>query len=410
VSRYAETLDWLFAQLPVFQRTGGQNYKIDLAKTWAFMEALGHPERSFKSIHIGGTNGKGSTSHMVASCLQEAGYRVGLYTSPHLVDYRERIRLNGQPCSEDFVVDFVERWKPTLQALELSFFEMSVGMAFVYFRDIAVDVAVVEVGMGGRLDSTNVLLPVVAAVTNIDLDHQAFLGTTRAAIAAEKAGIFKPGAPALVGEHHPETEAVFTAAARAVGAPLTFVEDLQLPHTPCDLLGSYQRKNQALARAILAAQSDFEVSEADIARGLLHVATQTGLQGRWQVVSEAPFTVLDTAHNVHGLTETMAQFRAQGSGAMHLVFGMVGDKDAAGALALLPTDATYYFCAPSIPRALAAEQLHSLAAGEGLNGNVYPSVHAAWEAAKAAAGQGDRIYVGGSTFVVADALTPRSAS
>lgn len=410
MSRYAETLDWLFAQLPVFQRTGGQNYKIDLAKTWAFMEALGHPERSFKSIHIGGTNGKGSTSHMVASCLQSAGYRVGLYTSPHLVDYRERIRLNGLPCPEDFVVDFVDRWKPTLQALELSFFEMSVGMAFVYFRDVEVDVAVVEVGMGGRLDSTNVLLPLVAAVTNIDLDHQAFLGTTRAAIAAEKAGIFKAGVPALVGERHPETEAVFIEAARIVGAPLSFVEDLQLPHTPCDLLGSYQRKNQALARAILAAQSDFPVSESDIAHGLLHVATQTGLQGRWQVVAEGPFTVLDTAHNVHGLTETMAQFSGMGTGDMHIVFGMVGDKDASGALALLPKQAHFYFCAPSIPRALAAQDLQALAAAHGLKGGVYTDVHHAWEAARLSASVDDRIYVGGSTFVVADALSPKSAS
>ena len=410
MSRYAETLDWLFAQLPVFQRTGGQNYKIDLSKTWAFMEVLGHPEKDFPSIHIGGTNGKGSTSHMVASCLQEAGYRVGLYTSPHLVDYRERIRLNGLPCSEEFVVDFVETWRTHLQRLELSFFEMSVGMAFVYFRDMHVDVAVVEVGMGGRLDSTNVLHPLVAAVTNIDLDHQAFLGNTRAAIAGEKAGIFKPGVPAIVGERHPETDAVFRSHAAQVGASLQFAEDLAVTLTPTDLLGSYQAKNQRLARAILAAQQVFPVSEDELARGLLHVAEQTGLQGRWQVVSQEPFTVLDTAHNVHGLRETMAQFTSMGKGPMHIVFGMVGDKDASAALELLPKDAKYYFCAPAIPRALPVEALTILGEALGLTSCAYPNVHAAWDAAQSAATSADRIYIGGSTFVVADALKPKSAS
>jgi dihydrofolate synthase/folylpolyglutamate synthase len=326
------------------------------------------------------------------------------------VDYRERIRLNGLPCSKEFVVDFVETWRSQLQRLELSFFEMSVGMAFVYFRDRQVDVAVVEVGMGGRLDSTNVLHPLVAAVTNIDLDHQAFLGSTRAAIAAEKAGIFKAGVPAIVGERHPETEGVFRDIAERVGAPLQFAEDLPVTLTPTDLLGSYQAKNQRLARAILGAQQAFPVSEDCISRGLLQVAAQTGLQGRWQVVSQEPFTVLDTAHNAHGLQETMAQFRAMESGAMHIVFGMVGDKDADGALALLPKEARYYFCAPSIPRALPVADLQRKAATFGLHGEGFSSVHHAWEAALETTEPGDRIYIGGSTFVVADALTPKSAS
>ncbi len=374
------------------------------------MKVLGHPEKGFKSIHIGGTNGKGSTSHMVASCLQSGGYRVGLYTSPHLLDYRERIRINGIPCSEDFVVQFVSQWKALMLELGLSFFEMSVGMAFVYFEKEAVDVAVIEVGMGGRLDSTNVITPLVAAITNIDLDHQAFLGNTRAAIAEEKAGIFKPGIPVIIGERHPETDMVFERMAQTKGLPLYFAEDFKFDFAPTDLKGNYQHKNQRLARVILSKLPGFSLTEAHINKGLKHVVQSTGLSGRWQIVSEAPFTVLDTAHNPHGLRETMGQFTQISNSPMHIVFGMVQDKDVYSILSLLPLDARYYFCAPSIPRGLPSDHLTEVALKMGLAGTDCVTVGEAWQQAQKNAKPIDRIYIGGSTFVVADALVFRNAN
>jgi len=374
------------------------------------MHALGHPERGFKSIHIGGTNGKGSTSHMVASCLQSGGYRVGLYTSPHLLDYRERIRINGIMCSEDFVVQFVSKWKVHMLELGLSFFEMSVGMAFVYFQREAVDIAVIEVGMGGRLDSTNVINPLVTAITNIDLDHQAFLGETRAAIALEKAGIFKPGIPAIIGERHDETDMVFEHMAQTKNLPLYFAEDFEFELVPSDLIGSYQRKNQRLARVILSKLPGFSLTTTDIHEGLKHIVQSTGLSGRWQVVSDAPFTVLDTAHNPHGLRETMGQFTQISNSPMHIVLGMVQDKDVHSILSLLPLDAYYYFCAPSIPRGFPSDQLTDAALKMGLAGTDCGTVAEAWQQAQKNAKPIDRIYIGGSTFVVADALAVRTAN
>lgn len=373
----------------------------------AFMEALGHPERRFPAFHVAGTNGKGSTSHMLASCLQEAGYRVGLYTSPHLVSFTERIRIQGVELAPEKVVDFVETWKPRLRSLQLSFFEMSVGLAFHAFAEAEVDVAVVEVGMGGRLDSTNVVHPIVTGVTTIDLDHQAFLGTTRAAIAREKAGIFKPHVPAVVGQKDHETQSVFESIAKDVQAPLIWAEDHPNTLTSSDLLGEYQADNQRMARAMLAAQPDFPVSEYAIARGLARVVANTGLQGRWQVWSQAPMTILDTAHNPHGLRATMRQLLALPGGPLHIVLGMVQDKDVRSALACLPVEATYYFCAAQIPRAMPAEQLQALGKSMGLEGAAYPHVKAAWDAALQAANPEDRLYIGGSTFVVADALMAR---
>ncbi len=409
MSTYAETLEWLYAQLPVFQHTGGTQatYKVDLAKTMAFMEALGHPERRFPAFHVAGTNGKGSTSHMLASCLQEAGYRVGLYTSPHLVSFTERIRIQGVELAPEKVVDFVETWKPRLRSLQLSFFEMSVGLAFHAFAEAEVDVAVIEVGMGGRLDSTNVVHPIVTGVTTIDLDHQAFLGTTRAAIAREKAGIFKPHIPAVVGQKDDETQSVFESIANHVQAPLIWAEDYPKALTPSDLLGEYQADNQRMARAMMAAQTDFPVSEDAMARGLARVVANTGLQGRWQVWSQAPMTILDTAHNPHGLRATMRQLQALPGGPLHIVLGMVQDKDVRSALACLPAEASYYYCAAHIPRAMPAEQLQALGESMGLQGATYPHVKAAWDAALQAANPEDRLYIGGSTFVVADALTAR---
>jgi dihydrofolate synthase / folylpolyglutamate synthase len=405
VNHYQETLDWLYAQLPVFQHQGASpSYKLDLSKTISFMSLLGNPERAFPVFHVAGTNGKGSTSHMLASCLQEAGYRVGLYTSPHLVDYRERIRLNGQLISEASVTEFVDKWRTELLARKLSFFEMSVGMAFCAFAEAKVDVAVIEVGLGGRLDSTNVVHSIVTGVTSIDLDHQLYLGDTRAAIAREKAGIFKKGIPAVIGIRDQETEPVFLEAANAAQAPVHWVPATPHEALPSDLLGDYQKDNQQMALCMLDAQTSFLVDAAARRRGMAHVIPNTGLQGRWQVVHESPFTVLDTAHNPHGLRAAMAQFVSIGEGAMHIVIGMVGDKDIAAALACLPKEAHYYFCAPSIQRALAAERLRLAGAALGLRGESFSDVHEAWKAAQMNATEQDRIYIGGSTFVVADAL------
>lgn len=406
MSRYQETLEWLYAQLPVFQHTGGQqsSYKLDLKKTEAFMEALGHPYRHFPAFHVAGTNGKGSTSHMLASCLQAGGYRVGLYTSPHLVSYTERIRIQGQAISEEAVVEFVDQWKPLLVDLRLSFFEMSVGMAYQTFAEAQVDVAVIEVGMGGRLDSTNIIEPIVTGITTIDLDHQAFLGEHRALIAREKAGIFKPGIPAIIGVRDSETEEVFIRHAAETACPLVWAEETVTDLSPCDLLGDYQASNQRVARAMLAAQQQFPLSEATIQEGLRHVASSTGLQGRWQVVQEGPLAIFDTAHNPQGLRATMRQFMRLGKGKMHIVLGMVGDKDVRSALDCLPQDARYYFCAPSIPRALPVHELQENAEAKGFQGEAYDSVAQAWLAALAEANKEDRIYLGGSTFVVADAL------
>lgn len=405
MASYPLTLEWLYSQLPVYQHTGGgKTYKIDLSKTHAFVRALGHPEAGLPTVHIGGTNGKGSTAHMTASCLQEGGYRVGLYTSPHLLDFRERIKVNGEPCPKAFVTAFVEAWKPLMRELQLSFFEMTVGLALCYFKEVKVDVAVIEVGMGGRLDSTNVIEPLVTAITNVDLDHQAFLGDTRAQIAKEKAGIFKKGVRAIIGERHPETTDVFKGTAHQIGAPLTFAEDLPLLTSPMDLKGRYQYKNQRLARAILQELHAFPLSASQIDAGFSRVVYNTGLQGRWQVVSTQPFTVLDTAHNPHGLKEAITQFIEMGDALMHIVFGMVSDKDVAPILSCLPTNATYYFCTPSIPRGLPTEALMAFTRNAGLEGEAYPSVREAWQAAQRKAKNGERIYIGGSTFVVADAL------
>ncbi|MDG1252422.1 MAG: bifunctional folylpolyglutamate synthase/dihydrofolate synthase [Schleiferiaceae bacterium] len=407
MSRYHETLEWLYAQLPVFQHSGGQlsSYKLDLSKTQSFMEVLGNPERNFPAFHVAGTNGKGSTSHMLASCLQEGGYCVGLYTSPHLVSYTERIKIQGQELSEEAVVHFVDQWKSQFINLELSFFEMSVGMAFQAFADAKVDVAVIEVGMGGRLDSTNVIESIVTGVTTIDLDHQAFLGDSRALIAREKAGIFKPSIPAVVGQRDPETEPVFLEHAAKTGCPLVWAEDYPFALSSCDLLGNYQESNQRVARAMLAAQKHFLLSEATIQAGLQKVVYNTGLQGRWQIVQEGPLAIFDTAHNPQGLRATMSQFTQLEGGLMHLVIGMVGDKDVSAALGCLPKEARYYFCAPRIPRALAVHEIQAKSETLGLHGMAYNSVAEAWEAALSAASKDDRIYLGGSTFVVADALT-----
>jgi dihydrofolate synthase / folylpolyglutamate synthase len=405
-STYQETLDWLYQQLPMYQRDGAKAYKADLKKTWALVHYLDHPHEQIKTIHVAGTNGKGSTSHMLASILQEAGYRVGLYTSPHLKDFRERIRINGQKIPKEVVVDFVRAHQSFFSAQHLSFFEMTVGLAFRYFADQKVDIAVIEVGMGGRLDSTNVISPELSVITNIGLDHMAFLGTTLSAIAQEKAGIIKPGVGVVVGEVVPETRQVFDQTAQLNNAPLIYSEAHYRAPYPMDLKGAYQKANQQTVRTAIAQliHKNWVVHEDHIKLGLLHVVANTKLLGRWQQLAESPKIICDTAHNVHGLTQTMRQIKAQHYKSLHMVIGFVNDKDIKQALALMPFDATYYFCAPNLPRGLAAAELANIAGQMGLVGKVYPSVANALNSAKALASQQDFIYVGGSTFVVAEVL------
>ncbi len=409
---YRETTEWLFAQLPVFQRTGGgPQYKIDLDKTLDLMGALDHPERSFESIHVAGTNGKGSTSHLLASVLQSQGYTVGLYTSPHLMDFRERIRINGRPLSEEEVVRFVANHQEAIQSL--SFFEMTVGMAFDAFRRHAVDVAVVEVGMGGRLDSTNVLTPRVSVITNIGLDHTAYLGSTRKAIAAEKAGIIKPGVPVVLGERDDETAGVFLEIARKNKAPVWWAQEHIPEPLPCGLLGTYQKQNvQCVQTTLEVVREYWPVSVEAMRKGLANVCQLTGLRGRWEILSSSPFTIADTGHNAHGIEVVAQQLKdvwEEKGGELYLVLGAVNDKDPKETLALWPKDAHFVFVQAQIPRALPANDLALEAQSLGIQGRIGGSVAEGLDAVYRLAGPNDIVFVGGSTFVVADALTINEA-
>ena len=390
----------------MYQRLGKAAYKANLDNTWLLADYLDHPERGFKSIHVAGTNGKGSTSHMLASVLQSAGYKVGLYTSPHLKDLRERIRINGAVIDEAAVVDFVAKHKSFFEAHQLSFFEMTVGMAFDYFLNQQVDIAVVEVGLGGRLDSTNILTPELSVITNIGLDHTQFLGDTLDKIAGEKAGIIKPGVPVVIGEAVAETQPVFDRIARECEAPIVYAQEISMKHYPCDLIGQYQQQNQQTALVALDQfqQLGWKLNKTDIEHGLAHVAQQTGLMGRWQQLQSSPRVICDTAHNAEGLSSVMAQLEEQSFEQLHMVIGMVNDKNLSKVLGLFPGEAIYYFCAAQIQRALPADELASAAQEKDLNGQVYASVEEAYRAALEAASPVDLIYVGGSTFVVAEVL------
>ena len=387
----------------MFQTQGAAAYKNDLTNTHLLMDQLNHPELKFKSVHVAGTNGKGSTSSMIASILQEACYKVGLYTSPHLKDFRERIRINGETISEDFVVDFVKNNKPFFEANALSFFEMTVGLAFDYFVKEQVDVAVIEVGMGGRLDSTNVITPLVSVITNIGFDHTQFLGDTLAKIAAEKAGIIKHNIPVVIGEYHQETYPVFQNKAAAEQAPIFFAYTAPEVTYPCALQGDYQKHNKkTVLQTIEVLRANFSISEAHLKAGFQNVIVNTGLLGRWQVLQEKPFAVCDTAHNAHGLAEVLAQIAQQDYDTLHVVLGVVNDKDLDAILPLFPKNAVYYFSKPNMPRGLDAAILQEKALSYGLAGQVYQSVPAAYEKALSRANSSDFIYVGGSTFVVAE--------
>ncbi|MGW9687300.1 bifunctional folylpolyglutamate synthase/dihydrofolate synthase [Flagellimonas sp. 2504JD1-5] len=401
---YQETLDWMFQQLPMYQQKGIDALENKLDNILAFSEHLGNPHKKFKSIHVAGTNGKGSSSHMLASILQEAGYKVGLYTSPHLKDFRERIKINGIPVSETFVTKFIKTHKIFLEWNALSFFEMTVGMAFSYFAEESVDIAIIEVGLGGRLDSTNIIAPEVSLITNIGLDHTQILGDTLEKIALEKAGIIKKGIPVVVSETQPETEGIFKIIAAQKGSKIVFAD--QLPHKDyeTDLLGSYQKKNMRGVVATIDELKNFEVSEDAMVQGLRNCVKNTGILGRYQILGETPKIVCDTAHNKEGLQIVLKQIADLKPKKVHFVIGFVNDKNLDEVLGLFPKQAEYYFVKPNIPRGLEAEELWNKALKFGLNGEVFNSVMNGYKAALAQAASEDVIYVGGSTFVVAEVV------
>lgn len=390
----------------MYQRVGDKAFKKDLTKTLLFAQHLGNPHQKFKSVHVAGTNGKGSTSHMLASVLQEAGYKVGLYTSPHLKDFRERIKINGKIIEKKSVVSFIEKHKEFLKKQQLSFFEMTVGMAFQHFAEQQVDVAVVEVGMGGRLDSTNIITPEVSVITNIGMDHTAHLGETLEEIAGEKAGIIKENIPVVIGEKQKETTPVFTRVARKMNSDLIFAEDLRFGKYNTDLQGDYQNKNirSVLAVVKVLRQKDWKIPEECLKNGLNSVKLHTSLQGRWDILQQRPKVICDTAHNKEGFRLVFRQLNKEKFENLHFVMGVVDDKDLDKILPLFPKDAQYYFCKPNIPRGLKAEILAEKAEEYKLEGKVYKTVSKAYEEALDNALDEDLVFVGGSTFTVAEII------
>ncbi|MDI5887560.1 bifunctional folylpolyglutamate synthase/dihydrofolate synthase [Flavobacterium yafengii] len=404
---YQETINWMFNQLPMYQLQGASAYKKDLTNTHLLIAHLNNPQEKLKCIHVAGTNGKGSTSHMLASILQEAGYKVGLYTSPHLKDFRERIKINGKDISEEFVTDFINEHKSFFESNDMSFFEMTVGLAFDYFAKEKVDIAVIEVGMGGRLDATNIITPLVSVITNIGLDHTQFLGNTLEAVAFEKAGIIKPNIPVIIGEYTPETKPVFLAKAKECNSEIYFASDLISETYPSDLIGDYQIHNKKTVLqtvSILNSQNEFKITSENTKFGLLNVVKNTGLQGRWQQLNAFPKVICDTAHNKNGLEIVLNQIQKEDFDTLHIVLGVVNDKDLDEILPLFPKKAIYYFCKPNIPRGLDVLILKQKAATFELKGEVYDSVSEAYKRAIENAAKSDFIYIGGSTFVVAEIL------
>lgn len=423
---YAETINYLFNSAPLFQNVGAGAYKEGLSNTHLLDNHFCHPHTKFKTIHIAGTNGKGSTSHTIAAILQSAGYKVGLFTSPHLIDFRERIRINGEMIPEQYVIDFVEQEREFFEPLHPSFFELTTALAFKYFAEMNIDIAVVEVGLGGRMDCTNIITPEVSVITNISFDHVQFLGDTLAKIAGEKAGIIKKDIPVVIGEYTDETRPVFELKADEMDAPMCFAEDEGIissysfnPEGGIDYMtafgpihgelgGACQVKNAATilcAVGILRHMSDIKVSDEDIRYGFANVCKATGLMGRWQTLQTAPKVVCDTGHNIGGFEYISKQIAAQKCKTLRIVVGMVNDKDINGVLSMLPENAVYYFTQASVKRALNHEEVKRLAASHNLFGNSYPTVMEAYNQALADATDDDFIYVGGSSFVVADLLT-----
>ncbi|WKW46872.1 bifunctional folylpolyglutamate synthase/dihydrofolate synthase [Myroides sp. JBRI-B21084] len=406
MDNYIQTVEWMFAQLPMFQRIGTAAFEKDLTKTLKFANYLHNPETKFKSIHVGGTNGKGSTSSLIASVLQQSGLKVGLYTSPHLVDFRERIRINGQEISKDFVVDFINQNKNFLEENKLSFFEMTVGMAFEYFAQEKVDVAVIEVGLGGRLDSTNIITPLISVITNIGWDHMNVLGNTLQEIAAEKAGIIKNNVPVVVGEFTNDTKTVFIETAQQQNAPIYFASSCDdIPDLSSDLKGNYQIHNKKTAfKTLQLLKNYFNITNTHISVGFKNVTKNTGLKGRWTILSENPLIVADTAHNKNGLELVMQQVQQQKFDKLHIVFGVVNDKDIDGILPYLPKNAQYYVAKPNVPRGLDANILQDILIKNGFIANSFSTIPVALQYAKQQAKPTDMIYVGGSTFVVAEVV------
>jgi dihydrofolate synthase/folylpolyglutamate synthase len=423
---YNQTLEYLFEKLPMYQRVGGAAYKADLNNTLALCKLLGNPREHFKTVHVAGTNGKGSTSHLIASVLQEAGYKTGLYTSPHYKDFRERIKINGQMVSREFVVEFIEKWKNDFEHIGLSFFEMTVGLAFSYFANEKIDVAIVEVGLGGRLDSTNIITPQVSVITNIGMDHMRFLGDTLPEIASEKAGIIKPGVPVVIGETQDEVKQVFINKAKENNSNILFADQVYELNNAGDegaidvlkegktlfqnlqfpLLGSYQLKNLLTSIATIEElkNCDFKISDEDELRGIERVIQNTGLQGRWQLLNKSPLAIADSGHNLDGIRQVIQNIKNIKFNKLHFVFGVVNDKALGEILAILPENATYYFCKANIPRGMDATLLWDDAKKHGLSGDRYPSVKDAYKAALAISKENDLVFVGGSTFVVAEVI------
>ena len=422
---YQETIEYLYNSAPLFQQLGGAAYKPGLQTTEALDEHFGHPHRLFKTIHVAGTNGKGSTAHTIAAVLQTAGYRVGLFTSPHLVDFRERIRVNGEMIPKDYVVEFVETEKSFFEPLHPSFFELTTALAFKYFAEAKVDVAVVEVGLGGRLDCTNIIHPELSVITNISLDHTQFLGHTLAEIASEKAGIIKAGVPVVVGEYVEETRPVFAERAKSVGTSIHFAEEerevlrseMTSRHTRTyvtkswgdvegQLSGDCQIKNtNTILCALNLLQQKFSFTLDDVHEAFRQVCSLTGLRGRWEVLQEKPMVVCDTGHNVGGWEYLAQQLRDNNYEKVHVVFGMAGDKDVDTVLSLMPVEAHYYFTKASVRRAMDEQTLQEKAARFHLLGDTYSNVMDAYHAALKNAAEGDLVYVGGSSFIVADLLS-----
>lgn len=415
---YQETTEYLFNSTPVFEKIGAKAYKPGLQTTFALDDHFGHPHQKYKTIHIAGTNGKGSSSHTLAAILQSQGYKVGLYTSPHLVDFRERIRVNGECVPEQYVIDFVEENRAFFEPLHPSFFELTTAMALKYFAEQKVDYAVIEVGLGGRLDCTNIITPILSIITNISFDHTQFLGNTLAEIAGEKAGIIKPGVPVVIGEYLPETRPVFENKAKAENAPILFAQDFDVTRLensePSDvdmeLKGSYQERNKkTILTALHILRQKLAISDEAIREGFAHVCELTGLRGRWEKLNDAPLTICDTGHNLAGWNYLAPQISSVKAETKHIVFGMVDDKDVAHVLQLLKEKLEnrikYYWTQPSTKRAIPVEKLSELALKLGLHGSLYHSVKEAYNAALENAEKGDFVFVGGSSYVVADLLS-----
>lgn len=403
---YIDTINWMFNQLPMYQNKGKSAYKEDLSNTILLAKHLNSPETKFKSIHVAGTNGKGSTSHMLASILQESGYKVGLYTSPHLKDFRERIKLNGKYISKQFVIQFIKANRSFFEANSLSFFEMTVGMAFDYFAKQKADIAIIEVGLGGRLDSTNIISPEVSVITNIGFDHTQFLGHSIEEIAFEKGGIIKKNIPVVIGETQKETKPIFLGLANKNDAAIYFADELIVNEYASDLKGNYQKHNikTAVQTVLEIKKKGFKVSENNIEKGLLNVLHNTDLKGRWQVLQSNPKVICDTAHNREGLTFVMNQLQHEVFEKLHIVLGVVNDKSLNSIINLFPKKADYYFCKPNIERGLDAAVLKAYFTENGFVGKSYNTVEEALECAKENATNKDIIYVGGSTFVVAEII------